>query len=44
MVDHGIKAMNGALRDKKYGGWYACVNDEGVVDASKCTDPKKLDS
>lgn len=27
--------MNGALRDKKYGGWYACVNDEGVVDASK---------
>lgn len=35
LVDHGIKAMNGALRDKKYGGWYACVNDEGVVDASK---------
>lgn len=34
LVDHGIKAMNGALRDKKYGGWYACVNDEGVVDAS----------
>ena len=31
LVDHGIKAMNGALRDKKYGGWYACVNDEGVV-------------
>lgn len=28
-------AMNGALRDKKYGGWYACVNDQGVVDASK---------
>ena len=25
LVDHGIKAMNGALRDKKYGGWYACV-------------------
>ncbi len=21
LVDHGIKAMNGALRDKKYGGW-----------------------
>ncbi len=35
LVDHGIKAMNGALRDKKYGGWYACVNDQGVVDASK---------
>lgn len=32
LVDHGIKAMNGALRDKKYGGWYACVNDEGVVE------------
>ncbi|HAD6879547.1 TPA_asm: sulfoquinovose isomerase, partial [Salmonella enterica subsp. enterica serovar Typhimurium str. SL1344] len=31
LVDHGIKAMNGALRDKKYGGWYACVNDQGVV-------------
>lgn len=28
LVDHGIKAMNGALRDKKYGGWYACVNDQ----------------
>lgn len=35
LVDHGIKTLNGALRDKKYGGWYACVNDQGVVDASK---------
>lgn len=35
LVDHGINALNSSLRDKKYGGWYACVNDEGVVDASK---------
>lgn len=28
LVDHGIKALNGALRDTRYGGWYACVNDE----------------
>lgn len=35
LVDHGIKTLNGALRDQQYGGWYACVNDEGVVDASK---------
>ena len=35
LVDHGIKALNGALRDTRYGGWYACVNDEGVMDASK---------
>ncbi len=35
LVEHGINALNGALRDKKYGGWYACVNDEGVLDASK---------
>ncbi|MDR9963762.1 AGE family epimerase/isomerase [Enterobacter cloacae subsp. cloacae] len=27
--------LNGWLRDKQYGGWYACVNDEGVVDASQ---------
>lgn len=35
LVDHGIKALNGALRDIRYGGWYASVNDEGVMDASK---------
>ena len=35
LVDHGIKAMNGALRDKKYGGWYACVNDEGVRETGR---------
>ncbi|XPE46048.1 AGE family epimerase/isomerase [Shigella flexneri] len=22
------------MRDKQHGGWYACVNDEGVADAS----------
>ncbi|XNM77125.1 AGE family epimerase/isomerase [Escherichia coli] len=26
--NHGIKAMNGALRDES-GGWYACVNERG---------------
>lgn len=35
LVDYGIKVMNGVLRDKKYGGWYVCVNDEGVVDVFK---------
>ncbi len=34
-VEHGINALNGPLRDKQHGGWYACVNDEGVIDASK---------
>lgn len=35
MVEHGIDALNGPLKDHTYGGWYANVNDEGVVDASK---------
>lgn len=34
LVEHGINALNGPLRDKQHGGWYACVNDEGVIDAS----------
>lgn len=29
LVEHGINALNGPLRDKQHGGWYACVNDEG---------------
>ena len=38
LVDHGINALlDGPLVDKKYGGWYACVdNQTGTVkDASK---------
>ncbi|TCP93475.1 sulfoquinovose isomerase [Cricetibacter osteomyelitidis] len=35
LVEHGINSLDGALRDKKYGGWYANVNEKGVVDASK---------
>lgn len=35
LVEHGINALNGPLRDKQHGGWYACVNDDGVIDASK---------
>lgn len=37
LVEHGINACPQAvtLRDKQHGGWYACVNDEGVIDASK---------
>ncbi len=35
LVDHGIKAMNGALRDKKVWRLVCRANDEGVVDASK---------
>ncbi|MCK3658106.1 sugar isomerase [Pasteurellaceae bacterium Pebbles2] len=35
LVEHGINSLNGALRDRVYGGWYANVNDKGVIDASK---------
>lgn len=35
LVEHGIESLNGSLRDKINGGWYAIVNDEGVVDSSK---------
>ncbi|SMB78115.1 sulfoquinovose isomerase [Pasteurella testudinis DSM 23072] len=35
LVEHGISALEGSLKDKNYGGWYATVNDSGVVDPSK---------
>lgn len=35
LVEHGINSLNGPLKDKSYGGWYATVNDAGVVDTSK---------
>ncbi|WP_392560765.1 AGE family epimerase/isomerase [Orbus mooreae] len=37
LVEHGIDALNGPLKDKKHGGWYAKVdvNDGTVLDASK---------
>jgi sulfoquinovose isomerase len=37
LVEHGIAALEGALKDKKHGGWYATIDNEGdgIVDASK---------
>jgi sulfoquinovose isomerase len=34
-VDHGIRALNGPLRDAVNGGWFAEVNAGGPVDDSK---------
>ncbi|QUJ08463.1 AGE family epimerase/isomerase [Salmonella enterica subsp. enterica] len=34
-VDHGIKAMNGALRDKNTAAGMPALTIRGVVDASK---------
>lgn len=36
LVEHGITSLlDGKLRDKTYGGWYANVNDAEVIDSSK---------
>lgn len=37
MVEHGIKALEGPLKDQKYGGWFATIENEGdgVLDSSK---------
>lgn len=35
LVDHGIRALSGAFHDEEFGGWFASVNDEGVVDDAK---------
>lgn len=29
LVDHGVAALTGRLRDERYGGWYAAVGREG---------------
>ncbi len=32
LVDHGIKSLlDGPLADKKYGGRYVCVSNDGTV-------------
>ncbi|MDH2925753.1 AGE family epimerase/isomerase [Lonepinella koalarum] len=36
LVEHGINSLlNGALHDPIYGGWYANVDDTGVIDRTK---------
>lgn len=37
LVEHGISALEGPLKDKKYGGWYATIANEGdnIMDPSK---------
>ncbi len=43
LVDHGIKAMNGALRDKKYGGWYPAPSQRVTRKRASCSiTPLKL--
>ncbi|HEY2796043.1 MAG TPA: AGE family epimerase/isomerase [Micromonosporaceae bacterium] len=40
VVDHGIRALTGLLRDPDYGGWFASVDTEGApVDADKAAYP-----
>jgi sulfoquinovose isomerase len=29
LVDHGVEALQGRLRDRRYGGWYAAVGKQG---------------
>ena len=33
LVDHGIAALTGRLRDAEHGGWCAAVDADGPVDA-----------
>jgi len=37
LVEHGISALEGPLKDKINGGWYATIDNqgEGIIDASK---------
>jgi mannose/cellobiose epimerase-like protein (N-acyl-D-glucosamine 2-epimerase family) len=36
LVDHGVRALLGPLRDEEYGGWHASVTAEGLpVDSTK---------
>lgn len=37
LVDHGVLALLGSLRDKVNGGWYAAVDTTGPTDRSKQT-------
>jgi sulfoquinovose isomerase len=35
LVGHGLRSLRTSLADGEYGGWFAAVGDDGVVDASK---------
>jgi sulfoquinovose isomerase len=35
LVDHGIEHLNGALADRRHGGWYWAAGPEGPADAAK---------
>lgn len=35
LVDHGVEALRGALRDREHGGWFARVRDGAPVDDAK---------
>ena len=37
LVDHGVQALQGRLRDLAHGGWFAAVGDDGVTDSGKET-------
>lgn len=35
LVDHGVAALSGPLRDAEHGGWFAAVDDHGPLDDRK---------
>jgi mannose/cellobiose epimerase-like protein (N-acyl-D-glucosamine 2-epimerase family) len=35
LVDHGVSALRGSLRDAEHGGWYAAVDDTGPGSTDK---------
>ena len=35
LVDHGVQALQGRLRDLAHGGWFAAVGEDGVTDSGK---------
>ena len=35
LVDHGVTALLGRMRDERHGGWFAAVADDGPSDRSK---------
>jgi len=41
LVDHGLEALRGRLRDGDYGGWFAAVDSSGQDGASRPVDDSK---
>ncbi|GEP33488.1 N-acylglucosamine 2-epimerase [Nocardioides szechwanensis] len=35
LAEHGVRSLRTSLFDHEHGGWFAAVDDDGVVDASK---------